>query len=139
MLVFSYHKAVQFFYYFCLSCWNFKKNIASVLFSLNRDCLKHLFHPHSDPFSPEAVRYREEMMRTPAALKYPSGASASHNEGTSFIKKKSQNIIGFWLVNIIRISWYISSLTKRRAQKIVILKDKKVSFTLTVSLPVFSM
>lgn len=128
MLVFSYNKAVQFFYYFCLSCWNFKKNIASVLFSLNRDCLKHLFHPHSDPFSPEAVRYREEMMRTPAALKYPSGASASHNEGTSFIKKKSQNIIGFWLGNIIRISWYISSLTKRLAQKIVILKDKKVSF-----------
>ncbi|XP_034324654.2 uncharacterized protein [Magallana gigas] len=33
-----------------------------------------------DPFSPEAVRYREEMMRTPAALKYPSGALASHNE-----------------------------------------------------------
>uniref|UniRef100_K1S6Q6 Putative E3 ubiquitin-protein ligase HERC2 n=1 Tax=Magallana gigas TaxID=29159 RepID=K1S6Q6_MAGGI len=33
-----------------------------------------------DPFSSEAVKYREEMMRTPAALIYPSGASASHNE-----------------------------------------------------------
>lgn len=54
-----------------------------------------------DPFSPEAVRYREEMMRTPAALKYPSGASASHNEGTSFIKKKSQNIMVFGLVTLL--------------------------------------
>lgn len=81
-----------------------KKHIASVLFGVNRDCLKHLFHPHSDPFSPEAVRYREEMMRTPAALKYPSGALANHNEGISFIKKKESEYNGFWLGNIIRIS-----------------------------------
>lgn len=81
-----------------------KKNIASVLFSVNRDCLKHLFHPHSDPFSPEAVRYREEMMRTPAALKYPSGALPSHNEGTWFILKKESEYNGFLLGNIIRIS-----------------------------------
>lgn len=78
-----------------------KKNIGSVLFSVNRDCLKHLFHPHSDPFSPEAVRYREEMMRTPAALKCPSGASASHNEGISFIKKKSQNIMASGSVTLL--------------------------------------
>lgn len=38
---------------------------------------------HSDPFSPEAVRHREELMKTPAALNYTSGAKASPNEGTS--------------------------------------------------------
>lgn len=33
-----------------------------------------------DPFSPEAVRHREELMKTPAALNYTSGAKASPNE-----------------------------------------------------------
>lgn len=84
-----------------IKLFNFSTTFACVLFNVDGDWLKHLFHPHSDPFSPEAVRYREEMMRTPAALKYPSGALASHNEGTSFIKKKSQNIMAFGLVTLL--------------------------------------
>lgn len=69
-----------------IKLFNFSTTFACVLFNVDGDWLKHLFYPHSDPFSSEAVKYREEMMRTPAALIYPSGASASHNEGISFIK-----------------------------------------------------
>lgn len=40
-------------------------------------------YTHSDPFSPEAVKHREEMILK-AAQNSPSGAQANINEGRSY-------------------------------------------------------